>query len=723
MFQSFLRRQAGPSACCFVVSLASAGQVYGQEFRPGCVLPFARIAEHRPIDDTCGVDGAGTSHLVSLQDRAKNYFCASGTPLAITQTTFVKLQDAAEQRGIPFGSTSRLPPDRAILKNLYTNDNGVGLGEGSLVQFAAFVLSAHYSNVGTGEAVNCRQRGADNNDIHINLGQTPDDELCDSITAEISPHFRPSAWNQFVAMNLRNNPVRVTGPLFFDASHRPCSTGTRAVPKRISLWEIHPVYALDVCRNTTLQACPAGDDSIWTSLDQWHTVASQPVKLIVLSKFATVPPAAEAKLHVVLHDANNLPSPAPKDIPITVEAIGPSGTVVDKRELLIKQGQPSVDFSLWIRQEGIIQIRASNRELLDGTTFIMVTSSLKGKPQASRANRRLLTARYVIGSGIHATPRVSLLNTPDLGQPPGPAAVHARLVCGARTYLADGKDGAMIQGWLPQPPEQDIQLFLSTDLGDIGPVDPEHPGPPALFIPKGGMQGSVVLKSTTVGLAHVRFMGSPQGVDVEDPKTLEIRFGEPITKAELDPSPPMISLMETSSLIVALTDDGRHKLPTEAERKVRFLLRPEATQTGRGEFDYDQLVIPAGHPDGSRTFFPYWPGTVTVLVSVDHLPDAYALLQVSWPVWYLIFTAVGGLVGGLFAYWVGRDSHWWRIPMGAITGFILYWAIIFIFRTKISHPAALNPLSAFGFAAVGGWLGTEVFSLVLKSVGLKPEPE
>jgi len=36
---------------------------------------------------------------------------------------------------------------------------------------------------------------------------------------------------------------------------------------------------------------------------------------------------------------------------------------------------------------------------------------------------------------------------------------------------------------------------------------------------------------------------------------------------------------------------------------------------------------------------------------------------------------------------------------------------------------AANPLSAFAFAALGGWLGTEVFSLVLKGVGLKAQPQ
>lgn len=697
-----------------VILLAARGRTYGQEFQPGCTLPFARIAERRPIDDNCGVDGTNAPHLVSLQDRLKNNYCASGTPVPTTQATFVQLQGSAGRRGVPFGSPGRLPSDRAILKSLYM-ENGKQLGEGTLVRFAGFLLSAHYSNVASGEAVNCRLRGADNNDISISLGQAPDDDLCNSIRVEISPHFRPSAWNQLVTMNLRNNPVRVTGPLFFDASHRPCSDGMRAHPERISLWEIHPIYALDVCRNTTLQSCSAGDESSWTPLDQWHTANSQPVKLIVLAKFAAVAPATEANLQVALRDANNLPSPAGKDMPIIVEAISSSGTVLERRELLVQRGHPSADFSLSITREGIVQIRAKNRELLDGSTFIMVTSGQKSKPQASHTNGRFLTAQYTIDYGIHAIPRFSLPKNAALWQSP----VRAQLVYGARTYLADGKDGATLQGWLHQPAEQDIQLFLSTDLGEIGPTDPERPGPPALVIPKGGMKGSVVLRSTTVGLAHVRFMGSPQGADVEDPKTLEVRFGAPITRAELDASPPMISLMESSSLVVALTDDNHHKLSTETERRVRFLLRPQASQAGRGEFDYDQLVIPAGRPDASRTFFPYWPGTVTVLVSVDNLPDATAPLQVFWPLWHLIFTSVGGLIGAMFAYWARKDSHWWQIPMGAITGFILYWAVVFVFRTKISHPSVLNPLSAFGFAAVGGWLGTEVFSLVLKSVGLK----
>jgi hypothetical protein len=39
--------------------------------------------------------------------------------------------------------------------------------------------------------VNCGESGQGNNHIHIYLGMTPDeDDRCESVNAEISPHFR-----------------------------------------------------------------------------------------------------------------------------------------------------------------------------------------------------------------------------------------------------------------------------------------------------------------------------------------------------------------------------------------------------------------------------------------------------------------------------------------------------------------------------------------------------
>jgi hypothetical protein len=63
--------------------------------------------------------------------------------------------------------------------------------------------------------------------------------------------------------------VRITGHLFFDASHRPCRGTSRPSPRRSSSWEIHPVYNIEVCVNTSLSGCRALDDSRWITLDEY----------------------------------------------------------------------------------------------------------------------------------------------------------------------------------------------------------------------------------------------------------------------------------------------------------------------------------------------------------------------------------------------------------------------------------------------------------------------
>jgi hypothetical protein len=70
-------------------------------------------------------------------------------------------------------------------------------------------------------------------------------------------------------------PVRLTGQLFFDGSHGPCRPGRPASPKRASVWEVHPIYRVDVCRNTTVSGCPVHDESKWIPLNEFETQDEQ----------------------------------------------------------------------------------------------------------------------------------------------------------------------------------------------------------------------------------------------------------------------------------------------------------------------------------------------------------------------------------------------------------------------------------------------------------------
>jgi hypothetical protein len=236
-----------------------------QGFDPGCPLSFAEIAtEDLEIDANCGPEGEATSPPHRSQNAAKNNLCAPAPAARVTFHSFTRLQRIAEQRDIPFGSSNQLPPDRAILRDLHKTTDGNLVGEGDRVALAGFIVKAHHSNVSKGESVNCKRKGWENNDIHISIGKNSEADACDTVTAEISPHFRPAAWDP-IALNHLTRPVRVIGHLFFDASHKPCP-GT---PARYSIWEIHPVYQLDVCQSKTLKNCRANDDQKWVPLHEW----------------------------------------------------------------------------------------------------------------------------------------------------------------------------------------------------------------------------------------------------------------------------------------------------------------------------------------------------------------------------------------------------------------------------------------------------------------------
>ena len=239
-------------------------------------LPFAAIEKHHPIDDRCGVNGKPTSPAASrTQNAVKNNFCAvasNNTPETFTPQKLIDLQ-----RDNQFQSGRGLEPaDRTALKNA---------GEGKLIRMKAYLIEAHHADLGGGESVNCNGPNEEDNDIHIALGSEPGTEECSSVSAEISPHFRPASWNEIghfetwdasnkqyipnpaIASRLQAHPYRITGQLFFDASHAPCPCGTACSPVRSSVWEIHPVYAIEVCKSGA--SCDENNDADWIAFDKW----------------------------------------------------------------------------------------------------------------------------------------------------------------------------------------------------------------------------------------------------------------------------------------------------------------------------------------------------------------------------------------------------------------------------------------------------------------------
>jgi len=220
-------------------------------FTPLCDLPFDGVRSPA-IDDRCGIEGGSSDPAKQAESRAKNNFCAADQPVHVMRyRDLINLQ--SQSKNIPKSLS-----DRAVVKQL---------GEGQYVSYVAFIKEAHYSDVARGEAANCNLPGKATNDISIALLRDPSDDECLSTTAEMSPHYRPPDWTpENLLKASAGHPVRINGQLFFDGSHIPCSGSSRPNPRRASVWEIHPVYSVEVCAQVTTSECE-GVAAKWTPLN------------------------------------------------------------------------------------------------------------------------------------------------------------------------------------------------------------------------------------------------------------------------------------------------------------------------------------------------------------------------------------------------------------------------------------------------------------------------
>lgn len=271
------------------------------EVAADCV-PFNSRPVRHPIDTSCGLEGnaPATKPMGQEQNRRKNNLCATGTLTNVSLDTLGRLHQAVvTAHGFSFGSDSALNQNtsRGALERIQTLDahgRRVVLGEGKVVRLQAFVLEAKHDDIPLldrrfrGEGVNCKDLTPEGNDIHIALVESADlverfrggDRRveCGSVTAEIIPHLRPATWNRFDS-HPRTSPdpsinglpvqgleVRLTGQLFFDASHDPANC---KAPRRRSSWEIHPVYTIEV-----------KDGNNFISFDEWASRQTEPERNI-----------------------------------------------------------------------------------------------------------------------------------------------------------------------------------------------------------------------------------------------------------------------------------------------------------------------------------------------------------------------------------------------------------------------------------------------------------
>ena len=264
-----------------ITQLNETGWVWGKNISigaplpepPGPPLPAAgsEIVLHAscPAVGTHQVNGQKQRYSdtsdAGLRNLAKRH-----APVGITAATLGLAELHALQNSVSasfadaHSHKTTFSPDRSALHNL-----GLGTGtisEGDLVQLSGFVNAVRPEQ---GETVNCA--GADGGDIHISIGPQGGTEW-QGVVVEMIPQLgHPIGWDSTTLAHVKAHQfqVLVVGGLTYDNEHLvnddPAHpNGTQ--PKRISLWEIHPITEFYVCEQTS---CDPGQHTAWTTLTAW----------------------------------------------------------------------------------------------------------------------------------------------------------------------------------------------------------------------------------------------------------------------------------------------------------------------------------------------------------------------------------------------------------------------------------------------------------------------
>ena len=415
--------------------------------------------------------------------------------------------------------------------------------------------------------------------------------------------------------------------------------------------------------------------------------AGSPVKIVVSTDSNSVWTDQQATLDLQLLDADNQPADSSRVWNLSVDIIAPDGTV-STQTVVMAPGEQRKKITIPVDEAGVWQVVAKDKELLEAA--VMLNAAKKPSERGDEKTTGGVDIGEILGGQLDIKPQVELRVAPQ------------------RKFLADGKDTATVYGLLSGDnaiAASDIKLRLINSGGTMQP--------PELVIAKGEFSGTAQVVSDHPGEVEVEYLGAVPAVNLVGAEKLAVDFGVPITKMEIKASPPKISLLEASEVVVRLLGSAGIPLATDEARDVFLTI-----EQGGGQLSANEFSIASGSAEGRTAFKPTGVGEVVLAAASPSLVSVQVPLEVTWPVALLLASALGGLAGGLLAFLMEKEAKWWRSAIGLITGFVLYWAVIFLGIDALAGSVAVNPLSAFVISVMGGWLGTKVFAPLLKRLGL-----
>jgi hypothetical protein len=428
-----------------------------------------------------------------------------------------------------------------------------------------------------------------------------------------------------------------------------------------------------------------------------------PAKIAVISESPNPVKGEVITVRITLVDAENRPAVANKNFEIMVESRWQGGGT-ESSNIIVKTGDTGQTTQLTLKDAGVIEITASNKQLAKGGTIVNVRSSSPlATPTPSMATPPgggFLNIVYFDQEGAPLpastpstawTPKIKLDYYPK------------------RPLRADKNDAATICVILPdEPAREDMLIYLSSDIGP--------PNPYPIKIQKGESIGKATLVADRAGA--IQFWYDYSTPPARAPDVLPtIKFCAPVWGWKIVPKSPRIGLFESEEIGLQLVDSSGTAVPADEEREANLSIA-----SGTGQFDKWSVRFDSEKGYATATFIPTSPGIIEVVGTTLYLQDQSARFIVTMSFSLLVLCAVGGTLGGLVSYLTQKPSaSWARIFIGLITGFVLYWAFLFgaVHLSSFSHGFLFNPFVAMVLSIIGGWIGTNVFTIVLKPLGLQ----
>lgn len=216
----------------------------------------------------CGVPGSEQALFNSTKRRAP----AGTNARTLTFADFRTLQQRANNLVGQHNELTQAERDQLVNLSL----PGGSVREGKLLKITGFIAKGLEPHANSGESVNCKLTKTAENDFHISLVQNAGEDEFKGIVVEMIPQNRNAGWTLAKLKNIREQKKRVlvVGALFYDNIHTVNDDSQHPLqgqPRRISLWELHPIAKFFVCMKAAnnCNAASTAAGSGWKPLEDF----------------------------------------------------------------------------------------------------------------------------------------------------------------------------------------------------------------------------------------------------------------------------------------------------------------------------------------------------------------------------------------------------------------------------------------------------------------------